>query len=383
MLEITKRISAKVLGLVIFVFLGCITSGMALAEFETIRKASSIIAAVYSSGDVPPPARNPLLGETGPAPGVVTLSLVGDVLLADRVETQISHKGVDYPWEKVAPLLVQADIAAANLECAVSTRGQPEQGKQYTFRASPKVLEGAKRAGVDVFTLANNHVLDFGAPALEDTLANLRKEGFGFAGAGQNSRDAFSPVILERNGLKVGFLAFSRVFPSGYWVAGPKNWGIASGHDYRGMLDAVKDLDRQVDLVVVSIHWGKELAEYPGKEQSKLGRMLVDAGADVVAGHHPHVIQGIEFYKNKPIAYSLGNFIFTSASWKSREGIILLVQADKQAITSVRAVPTFINQAQPVILQGEQKKKVLQRLAFLSSGFNTLVSEDGALRVDP
>ncbi len=309
----------------------------------------------------------------------VLINLAGDVLLASGVGKIMAQKGVDYPWENVSGLLSAGDITAANLECCISTGGLPEPEKKYTFRAPPAVLDGARRAGVDVFTLANNHVLDFGYPAMADTLANLQRMGILFTGAGLNLEQALTPVIVDKRGLKVGFLALTRVFPHGSWVAGPEKWGVASGYDQRVVKETVKSLAENSDFVVVSVHWGKELADYPSRDQIIFGHILVDAGADVVIGHHPHVIQGIEFYNNKVIAYSTGNFIFTSSSFKSREGIIFQVEAENGRIARARAIPTGIFNAQPRVLSGTDRQRVLKRLNTLSKGMNTEIDGEGFL----
>ncbi len=348
-----------------------VSSDITLADINPGGVTGSVNEKVYSF----PENSNSI--ETVSVP--VTIYLAGDVLLASGVGRVMTKYGIDYPWEKVAALLKEGDIAAANLECCISERGRPEPDKQFTFRAAPGVLAGAKRAGMDVFTLANNHVLDFGPEAMKDTLDHLDNNGIDYTGAGMNLYGATRPVIVEKKGLKVGFLAFSRVFPSGSWVAGPKKWGMASGYDVDLVKDSVEYLARQADFVVVSLHWGKEMAEYPRKEDVRFGHMLVDAGADMVLGHHPHVIQGIEFYKNKMIAYSAGNFIFSSPSPKALEGMIIQVEAENKKIGRARIIPTGIINAQPHILQGKQREKVLQRVRDLSKGMNSTVDAEGFL----
>ncbi|GBF34076.1 capsule biosynthesis protein capA [Desulfocucumis palustris] len=307
----------------------------------------------------------------------VLLNLAGDVLLASGVGRVMTMNGVDYPWEKVAGLLKEGDVTAANLECCISARGRPEPDKQFTFRAVPGVLAGVQGAGIDVFTLANNHVLDFGPEAMKDTLVHLDNYGLAYTGAGMNVNCATMPVIVEKKGLKVGFLAFSRVLPRASWAAGPKRLGIASGYDPGPVKDSVKSLAGRADFVVVSLHWGKEMADYPRKEDVGFGHMLVDAGADVVLGHHPHVIQGVEFYKNKMIAYSAGNFIFSPSSTRAREGMIIQVEAENKKIGRARIIPTEIINAQTHILQGQQRERVLQRVRVLSGGMNSTVDPEG------
>lgn len=309
----------------------------------------------------------------------VVISLVGDVLLASNVGNAIAAYGADYPWQDTARLLSHADVTIANLECTVSERGEPIPEKQYTFRASPDSIDGAANAGVDILTLANNHVMDYGAGAFLDTLGVIKEKNLRYAGAGVNEEEAFRPVLLEINGFKIAVLAFSKVVPRTDWIAGKSRPGIASGHNSKLMLDSVRQAAGKSDITVVSMHWGQETAEYPGLEERNLAHRLVDAGADVVVGHHPHVIQGLEFYRNKLIAYSLGNFIFTSSSQKAREGSIMQIVFDSGGGYAARIIPTFINSGATTVLRGDDRKRVLSRVNGLSSGFGTTVQENGVI----
>ncbi|MEW5953242.1 MAG: CapA family protein [Bacillota bacterium] len=322
---------------------------------------------------------------TGAAPGVfepaapeVTISLVGDVLLAAGVGKHIASHGPDYPWEEVRPILAASDLVLGNLECAVATSGEPMENKQYTFRADPASLDGAARAGVDIFTLANNHVLDFGYQAMLETIEQLDRRGIKHTGAGSSREAAARPVIVEKNGVVVGVLAYTMIFPEGWWVAGPANPGIASGHDINGMVADVSSLREQVDFLVVSIHWGLELADYPRPREKALAHKLVDAGADLVFGHHPHVIQGLEYYKDGLIAYSAGNFIFTtSRDTRARQGMILQVRAGREGLLEAAAVPTLVDAGRALALQGEERDQVLRRLENISAPFGTSIGPEG------
>lgn len=312
-----------------------------------------------------------------PAPEL-TISLVGDVLLAARVGKYIESHGPDYPWEEVRPILAASDLVLGNLECAVATGGEPMENKQYTFRADPVALEGAVRAGVDVFTLANNHVLDFGRQAMMETVANLDRYGIKHTGAGSSREEATKPVIIEQNGVLVGVLSYTMIFPEGWWVAGSANPGIASGHDMNGMMADVQALREQVDFLVVSIHWGVELADYPQTKEETLAHKLVDAGADLVFGHHPHVLQGLEYYNHGLIAYSAGNFIFTTPRYDlARQGIILQVRVGREGLLEAAAVPTLVDAGRVLVLQGGEREQVLRRLDALCGPFGTAIGPEG------
>ncbi|MHB8157922.1 MAG: CapA family protein [Desulfocucumaceae bacterium] len=308
------------------------------------------------------------------------VSVVGDVLLASGVGSAIASLGANYPWQDVSRVLSYADITIANLECSVSDRGVPVPDKQYTFRASPGTLEGAANAGVDVFTLANNHVLDYGQEAFIDTMNNLRKNNIDFAGGGTNEDSAYSPVIIEKKNKKFAVFSFSKVIPSTDWIAAGGKPGIASGFNERLMFKKIREFDGKVDETIVCLHWGEETDEFPNKEEINLAHRLVDAGADVVIGHHSHVLQGVEVYKGKLIAYSLGNFIFTSSSQRARQGAILQISYDSEGSYSARIIPTYITGGSAAILRGSDREGVLGRLNGLSQELGTAVSAEGIIK---
>ncbi|HEX7125952.1 MAG TPA: CapA family protein, partial [Thermodesulfobacteriota bacterium] len=219
-----------------------------------------------------------------------------------------------------APLLRDSDLTVANLEGPLSERGAPEVEKQFTFRVPPDSAFAMRRAGIDAVALANNHTLDQGRVGLEETLAALRAAGIAFAGAGASEREARAPARLVRRGVRIAMLSYSNTFPEEFWARGPAP-GTAFGH--ADWIEAdVRAARRDADLVIVSFHWGRELAPEPRDYQVRLGRLAVDAGADLVLGTHPHTLQGVERYKGALIFYSLGNFAFGSYSHKVRDGVL-------------------------------------------------------------
>ena len=315
-------------------------------------------------------------------PQKIVISMAGDVLLASGVGHAIALHGSDYPWRETSELLRNSDIAIANLECPVGRGGNSEPNKEFTFRAAPETLSGAVNAGVDIFTLANNHVLDFGRAAFAETLLNLEINGIKYTGAGISVEEAWRPALVESNGYKVAVLAFSRVIPGGHWVAG-KNWpGVADGFDLKMIAGNIKDAERVADETIVSVHWGNELDDFPDQREIDLAHMMVEAGADIVIGHHPHVLQGIEIYRGKIIAYSLGNFIFTPGSPKAREGAILQVISNGEGGYSASIIPTFIGDGSTMLLDGAGRKRVLDKMNRLSVPFGVFVNEEGRVMTD-
>jgi len=244
----------------------------------------------------------------------VRLSAVGDILLARTVGDKILSQGPQVVFDGVMSALAPADILVGNLECALTTRGTAEP-KFYRFRGP---LEGAmslSMAGFDVLTLANNHAMDYGAVGLQDTLQILNQYSLQVVGAGNDSAAARAPVLIERNGMRVAFLGYVDVpvenggFDTRTWIATRNTPGVAWAYPEQITADvtAAKQL---ADVVVVLLHSGYELNETIANNQRLEAHTAIDAGATLVIGAHPHILQRVEYYKNGLIAYSLGNFVF-------------------------------------------------------------------------
>ena len=224
-----------------------------------------------------------------PAPDEITIAAVGDLMLGGRVEPLLKEFGPDYPFADVMPFLSRADVVVGNLESSISTRGVAVENKKFTLRAGPIAAQGLKKAGVRVVTLANNHSMDFGPLALRDTLTALDDNHILYAGAGMDLDDARSPAFLKVKGRRIAFLSYSLTFPLEFFASAGRP-GTAPGY-----ADFVRsDIEKarpSADLVVVSFHWGAELMPAAKDYQIDLGRKAVDWGADLVLGHHPHVLQ--------------------------------------------------------------------------------------------
>jgi poly-gamma-glutamate capsule biosynthesis protein CapA/YwtB (metallophosphatase superfamily) len=252
------------------------------------------------------------------------LAAVGDVTFGDGVRTAIQAYGARYPWRSVARVLRSADVAVANLEGAVSNRGAPWPGKQYTFRGPPSALRAAgSYAGLDAVSVANNHSLDFGRVAFLDTLRHARRSGIVPFGGGADPTAARRPAILTAGNLRVAFAGFSDVRPLG-WDAGVRTPGTAPA--FSDVITAVvRAAGRRADVVVAYFHWGVERSAAPNARQRDLARTAFAAGAEVVLGAHPHVLQPIERDGPRLVAWSLGNFVFAASSPNTeRTGILRL-----------------------------------------------------------
>lgn len=248
----------------------------------------------------------------------VTLVAVGDICLANGVEKRMKQKGRGYPFATLKEQLRGADIAFGNLECVLATSGK-KVPKQFHFRGHPRGARALREAGFDVVSLANNHTLDYGKEALVETVRHLRAQGVTPVGGGRTLAEAHRPHVITVRGMKVGFLAYLGLFPP-ILPLRAKEPGIAMAY-LRHIKRDIKALRPKVDFLIVSMHAGKERAPRHSSRQQQIARAAIDAGADMVIGHHPHVVQDTEIYKGKPIFYSLGNFVFDpSPSFLRDEG---------------------------------------------------------------
>lgn len=254
--------------------------------------------------------------ETEPEDETVRLVFAGDVLLSDHVLNAYERAGGDITGVVDQALLDQAgagDLFIVNQEFPFSSRGEAAPDKQFTFRLPPERVELLKQMGIDWVTLANNHALDFGEEALADTLDTLDQAGIVHVGAGRNLEEAKAPAVAEIKGKRIGLIGATRVIPETSWNASSEKPGMLVTYDPSMTLEEIGKLKESCDFVAVYVHWGIERDERPQEYQRTMGKQYIDAGADLVIGSHPHVLQGIEYYKGKPIVYSLGNFVFGSS----------------------------------------------------------------------
>ncbi len=275
----------------------------------------------------------------------ITLFFVGDIIL-DRGVYQIIQKfgGSDFrfPFLKIADELQKADLLFGNLEGPLSDKGE-DLGSIYSFRMPPQGIEGLIFSGFDVLSVANNHVGDWGREALKDTILRLEDGGIRAIGAGFNEAEAYQPKILEAKGLKIAFLAFSDFLS--YFEATKDKAGIAIANSDKIKL-AIEKAKEEADFVLVSFHFGEEYQKIPNSRQEKLAQLAIDSGADLAVGHHPHTVQSLKEYRNKYIAYSLGNFVFDQGfSRETMKGGLLKVKIDtgNKNIESAKLYPVCLN----------------------------------------
>jgi poly-gamma-glutamate synthesis protein (capsule biosynthesis protein) len=326
------------------------------AAADTASTAAEVSPAKVASAPAPatdtPPA--------GAEPSLL-LSAVGDCTLGSELQVRLSPgsfhaemeaRGNDYkyPFAGVLEVLSKDDLTIANLETTLSTREPVSKGR-YVFRGEPEWAQILIEGSVELVNVANNHSYDLGSAGFDETLRALAAHGIGASGFGRVDRRTVK-------GIEVVSLGFT-------------------GGDPAGVIEAVdrdvRQHKRRDNLVVVSFHWGGEGSTEANDDQRRLGRAAVDAGADLVLGHHPHVIQGMEVYRGKRIVYSLGNFVFGGHSNpEDKDSIIYqatFARRDGEVVPAGdRVLPVRIssvtqrNDFHPVLLEGDEKERVLARL---------------------
>lgn len=245
-----------------------------------------------------------------------------------------------------------SDLTMVNLEFPFSTRGVQMENKQYTFKADPSRGPILKEMGVDIVSLANNHTLDFGTEALLDTITTLRENNIRSVGAGEDLEAAKKPSVITIKGRNIAILGASRVIPVTDWNATKYSPGVFTTYDPTLLIEEIKLAKQSNDLVIVYVHWGIEKEEYPKEYQRTMAKQYIDAGADLVLGSHPHVLQGIEFYNGKPIVYSLGNFVFGHTIERT---VLLDVTIDEQNLCNIRLIPCETKDAYTHTITSEDK----------------------------
>ncbi|MDD5710825.1 MAG: CapA family protein [Candidatus Colwellbacteria bacterium] len=281
----------------------------------------------------------------------VSILFVGDIMLSRNVGRKMEELGdYRYPFLESADILREADLTLGNLEGPISARGV-DQGSQYSFRADPKVIKGLIFAGFDALVIANNHIWDWGGDALSDTVTLLQEDGIEPMGAGRNYEEANKPVIEKIGTSSVAILAYTDLYPNSL-KATEQTPGI-SDFNVEGVQGLISELKDEVDIIVINLHWGEEYADGPSSAQRVIARSFIDAGADLIIGHHPHVVQETEAYKNGWIAYSLGNFVFDqNFSAETMEGLAVRANIRGGSVVSVEQFQVKIsNSFQPAIVK--------------------------------
>jgi len=296
----------------------------------------------------------------------LSLIAVGDIMLGGRTRRRIREHGRDYPFSAVLPILQRAPIVLGNLEGPLAQKAQ-KQNRNFSYRVKPKAATSVLRAGINVVTLANNHLVDCGREGVLETLEALAAAGVTPLGAAANQNAAHEPVIREAGGFRIGLLGY-------YWnrrCAATANLPGSAMGVFEELETDIRQLRTRVDRVVVTFHWGRPYNPEPSPRARAKARFAIDCGAHAIVGHHPHIIQAFEVYRRCPIFYSIGNFAFGSGNSRA-EGLMLGFRFE-EARTLVNVYPLYVKNRdprvnyQPKLVRGEAAERMLRRLIEISS----------------
>lgn len=288
---------------------------------------------------------------------LIELVAVGDVMLARGVNEKIKEFGPNHPFEEVQQVMSKADIAFCNLESAISPSASGKF-EDCNFCIKPGDAEGLSFAGFDVVSLANNHMFDCEKKGILTTMEFLNNQKIKFAGAGKTSLGALRPVIFDVKNIRVGFLAFC-AYPMS-WISLEEDDPAIAFYQSNRAIEAVKKLKKKADVVVVSLHWGDEYFKKPNSSQVDIGRELIDAGADLILGHHPHVLQAIEEYGDGMIVYSLGNFVFDQRKAGTKRSIIFKAKLSRDGVRQFSTLPVELIDFRPHLVEEKTSSDVVR-----------------------
>lgn len=314
----------------------------------------------------------------------ISIGIAGDVMLGRNMDAVIRKKGYAYPWGNTLPLFHDADIRIMNLENAF-THSAREVSKAFNFKAHPDVVKSLQVAGINVVNLANNHIMDYSAEGLYETLETLDNAGIHHVGAGRNTSEASAPCILQLAGIKTGILGMTDNEPS--WKAFPGKAGtnyidLDAERDRSWALDAVQELKKGVDVLIVSIHWGPNWNLWPSRQQVNMAHAMIDYGADLIHGHSAHNFQGIEWYHNKPILYDTGGFVDDYAvrlPYRNDHSFFYTLELEGNSLRKLKLTPVVIRHCQVNLAKGEDARWCLDNIRERSAPFHTAITSKGGV----
>ncbi|HEX7592503.1 MAG TPA: CapA family protein [Candidatus Limnocylindrales bacterium] len=297
------------------------------------------------------------------ASGDITLAFAGDVHFAGRVARLLKDPATTFG--PITSVLKSADFTAVNLETPVTSRGQP-QPKTYHFATTPGAFTALRDAGVDLVTMANNHILDYGQTGLADTLAAAKAAHFPHVGAGVNAAAAWAPYVTTINGTKIAIVGVSQVAElASSWVATTYRPGEANAINLGQTLAAVRAAKRLARIVIVFMHWGTEGMACPDQNQLSLAPKLAAAGASIIIGAHAHMLQGSGWLGHTFVAYGMGNFLWWENSYSTATGVLKLTVHPHSPLTA-RFIPAVVSgTGQPIVDQGAAARRALAHYASL------------------
>ncbi|MFZ0624920.1 MAG: CapA family protein [Acidimicrobiia bacterium] len=319
---------------------------MALAD-PTTTTSTSITSTTATTTTT-----SPTTTTTIPPKGYLVIQGTGDVAVDPDYIPALVTNGWDYAWSGLDGLFLDDDLTVINLECVPSDIGAPLD-KEFVFRCPTEALPSLAANGVDVANMGNNHSGDFGKEALVDGRDSLIAAGVAPVGAGRDVEEAGQPALFEVNGWKIAVVGFGGVAPNDSWYATEDTPGMRSGDDTPSMVEAVRAADEVADIVVVVVHWGRELDTTPRPDDVERANAMIEAGADVIFGGHSHRLQPLDLVEGAPVFWSLGNFVWPHLSEASATTAVARVVVSPDGSMDACLIPAYIESHGHPVLTGE------------------------------
>ena len=316
-----------------------------------VEASTSTTAGVTTSSPTLPPATT-TTPTTFPEKGHLVIQGTGDVATDPEYIPALAVEGWDHAWSGLNGLFLEDDLTVVNLECVPSDLGAPLD-KAFVFRCPTESLPSMKANGIDVGNLGNNHSGDFGKEALVDGRDQLIAAGIGAVGGGRNADEAGAPTLLDINGWKVAIVGFGGVAPDDGWYATADSPGMRNGDDSPTMVESVAAAEEVADLVVVTVHWGMELDTTPRQDDIERAHAMIEAGADIIFGHHPHRMQPLEMVGDAAVFWSLGNFVWPHNSVPSATTAVARAVVAPDGTIDSCLIPAYIETHGHPVLTGE------------------------------
>jgi poly-gamma-glutamate synthesis protein (capsule biosynthesis protein) len=384
----------KIKGFMLFVIIILLILVGALSYLNFFHAAEATTAVISNlvsgnAGDTPQKSTSPEKDSSADKPSIegtkhIKIVAVGDILLGRGVKYYIEKQKQRYiyPFTQVAGILKQGDVVFGNLEEPITSSAKSltdiDHGGKIVLKNDIEAIKGLNYAGFNLLSLANNHILDYYDKGLFDTIKILDKNNIAHAGAAKNLSEARKLAIVEKNGLKIGMLAYTDMAYITYKgnpmlsFSADKNKAGVAPNVSKYIYNDIKSARSKVDILIVSLHWGVENSFNTTPEQTKFAHVLIDKGVDIILGHHPHRFQGVEIYKGKPIVYSLGNFLFDQNLPENQEGFILNMEIESKKLSGMNAIPiSILNKSHIVIQKGRDANNILQRELELCKNLKT------------
>ena len=333
-------------------------------------------------------AQAPQPSYKNPGPYSVSFTTTGDLIFWREVADFIDQHGGAAAMANIADMLSKADVTITNLESPLSDdESQPIPAKDVYIIGKPSAIEGIENSGIDIASLANNHIMDYSGPALKDTLDALDRIGVKHAGAGMTEAEADAMIETTVNGVSIAFFSWTDIIPENF-VAFGDNPGVAAARlNMDNVCKRIREAKETHDIVIVAIHWGVEYEDYIDDAlQRQPAHKFADAGADVILGNHPHVMEGIEFYNGSLIAYAHGNCVFWQKYDNTHESYVLDFNITENGVKDVTATPLYLDDTYgiPSVATGAQAQAQLERLEEISTDMNSQFEiRDGKAYITP